>query len=73
MAKFLGCFSVSDYYGMTALTRTVPGDSGERDEGDRKALEESAIIKFSFTSESRARFWLITESDRHLKMILLAG
>jgi hypothetical protein len=73
MAKLLGYFSVSKYYGMTALKREVPGDPGEREEENWKAFEDATKIIFPFTQENGTRFWLISDADRFLKLILLAG
>ena len=73
MAKLLGYFSVSEDDGLTVLTRDLPEELGERDEKNWKAFEDGTKIIFPFTQENGTRFWLISEADRFLKMILLAG
>lgn len=77
MAKIAACFDVSNADGITALKRHSFGDSGERTEEDRRekdqGLEDGSKILFPFTTESGARFWLISDADRSMTTILLAG
>lgn len=73
MAKLLGYFTVSEDDGLIVLKRDLPEQLGERDEGNWRAFEEGTKILFPFTQENGTKFWLISDADRFLKLILLAG